>query len=86
MVCVYGQIAFQIEQHFELDSAMNKDIHGFVNLTIGTLLALSAGIYYTELPLAALAVVGVSSAFLILRECWVFGGRVRWSLASHINQ
>ncbi len=59
---------------------MKKDIHGLVNLIIGTALALFAGIYYAETPKVALVVIGVSSTFLIARECWVFGGRERWSL------
>lgn len=59
---------------------MKKDIHGLVNLIIGTALALFAGIYYAETPKVALVVIGVSSTLLIARECWVFGGRERWSL------
>jgi hypothetical protein len=61
---------------------MAKDIHGLVNCVIGTTLAIFGNLYSAEIPLAVLVVIGVSSFVLITRECWVLGGRLKWSMAS----
>lgn len=59
---------------------MTKDIHGFLNTILGTVLALLTGIYGSQIPSAIFFLLIVASCFLIMREAWVFGGRVKWSL------
>lgn len=61
---------------------MTKDIHGFLNSILGTLLALLTGIYGNQIPSPLFFLLIVASGFLIMREVWVYGGRVKWSLES----
>jgi hypothetical protein len=61
---------------------MTKDIHGLLNTILGTLLALLTGIYGSQIPSPLFFLLIVASGFLIIREAWVYGGRVKWSLES----
>ena len=58
---------------------MKKDIQGFLNTVMGVVIALLTGIYGAEIPSTLFWVLISASSFLIMRECWVFGGRVKWS-------
>lgn len=58
---------------------MKRDIAGITNSLIGSVLALIAALHAHELPLLATAAIGLSGAILIFRECWLYGGKKKWS-------
>jgi hypothetical protein len=59
---------------------MKKDIHGLLNTFLGIVLALLVGIYVSQIPSVLFYTLAITSGFLIMRECYLFGGRVKWSL------
>ncbi len=58
---------------------MKKDIHGLLNTILGIVLALLVGIYGYQIPPVLFYTLVIASGFLIMRECYLFGGRVKWS-------
>ena len=56
-----------------------RDIHGIMNTLMGVLIALVGGIYYSQLPVLVVVTMIFASAFLVIRETWMFGSDVRWS-------
>lgn len=60
-------------------SGSRRDVHGMLNLTVGLALAFLAGIHNGEIPSALFWALVVISGFLVMRESWLHGGRMRWS-------
>lgn len=56
-----------------------RDIHGIMNTLMGVLIGLVGGIYYSQLPVLVVVTMIFASAFLVIRETWMFSGGVRWS-------
>jgi hypothetical protein len=59
---------------------MKKDIHGILNLMIGISLLLVVGIYSDSMSIIPLSILSVSGALLVMRELWMQGGGVVWSV------
>lgn len=60
-----------------------RDIHGIMNTLMGVLIALVGGIYYSQLPVQVVVTMIFASAFLVIRETWMFGSDVRWSTTKY---